>query len=164
MKNICRSYRDGNKFDLEYFSVYLTVRQVLAFTRAHRVAQKIFKEEFSDSTLTSTELKVVSESNEQIRLAELALSELDQDDVDSITSHHACHILLNNSRDFVQRLAKQELIPESEASDLLEDLDEYVGSLLECRKLECRKDRRGSSINFGTQEGASNLDDPLLGS
>ena len=136
----------------------------LAFTRAHRVAQKIFKEEFSDSTLTSTELKILSESNDQIRLAELALSELDQEDVDSITSHYACHILLNNSRDFIQRLAKQELIPESEAGDLLEDLDEYVGSLMECRKLECKRDIGRSSMNSETQEGASDLSSPLLGS
>lgn len=134
----------------------------LALTRAHRFAQKIFLEQFTDIARTPTGEKIIAESNEQISMAGAALDELDQLDVDSITSHFACHILLNISVRYVEKLAKQGLIPEKEASDLLEDLDEYVGRLLDCHKFKCRKTSR-SSLFSENQGEASGLSSPLLG-
>jgi hypothetical protein len=107
-----------------------------------------------------TEEKILAESKEQIELAMSELNALDQLDVDSITSHFACHILLNNSIKNVMQLSRKGLIPESEATHLLEDLNEYVGSLLVCRKLQCRKVRKS---DVETQ-GEIDLATPLLGS
>lgn len=115
--------------------------QSLAFVRAHTVAQKIFREQFSSIPLSPTEENVIFESNEQIKLAESALSEIDQFDVDLITLHFACHILLNISVKYAEKLAKQGLIPEKEASALLQELDTHIGNLLNCRELDCKKVR-----------------------
>lgn len=109
--------------------------------RAHTVAQKIFREQFSSIPLSPTEENVIFESNEQIKLAESALSEIDQFDVDLITLHFACHILLNISVKYAEKLAKQGLIPEKEASALLQELDTHIGNLLNCRELDCKKVR-----------------------
>lgn len=109
--------------------------------RAHTVAQKIFREQFSSIPLSPTEENVIFESNEQIKLAESALSEIDQFDVDLITLHFACHILLNISVKYAEKLAKQGLIPEKEASALLQELDKHIGNLLNCRELDCKKVR-----------------------
>lgn len=106
---------------------------------------------------------VIAESNEQIKLVKSALKDLDQLDVDSITYHFACHILLNQSVKFVERLSRKGLIPEKEDSDMLEDLDEYIGSLLDCQKLACRKTRRSTLFGgTGIQVGDGDLTSPLL--
>lgn len=149
--------------DLQFFSVYLKVRQALAFVRAHRLAQKIFNEQFISTDQTSTQEKVISESNEQIRLAESELSRLDRLEVDSITSHFACHVLLNISMQYVEMLSMKDLIPEQEASGLLADLDECVGRLMDCRKLACIRTGKSSFFPDSSIEGtASDLDSPLL--
>jgi hypothetical protein len=107
--------------------------------RAHRFAQKIYNDQFCSVPLTATQETVIFESNEQIKMAKSALSELDQLDVDSVTSHFACHILLNISVKYTEKLAKHGLIPEEEASDLLEELDELVVTLLSCHEMDCKK-------------------------
>ncbi len=107
----------------------------LAFVRAHRVAQMIFKQDFANDVLTVAEETVLNESNAQIQLAESTLEKLDRSDIHVVVSHFACHILLNKSVHFVEQLAKQNLIPETEASIMLVELDEYIEQLLECEKI-----------------------------
>ncbi|KAL3801649.1 hypothetical protein HJC23_013154 [Cyclotella cryptica] len=165
LKNFHNCWNLGTWFDPGFFSVYLRVRQVLAFVRAHRVAQKIFKEQFSSVPLTPTEESVIFESNEQIKLAESSLSEIDQFDVDSVTLHFACHILLNISVKYTEKLAKQGLIPEKEASVLLQDLDSHIGNLLNCSQMDCKEvsiSVERSLIN--DQEGSDDFSTPLLDS
>ena len=123
-------------------SSHLTqIMHSLAFVQAHRVTQKIFREQFSSVHLSPTEENVIFESKEQIKLAESVLSEIDQFDVDLITLHFACHILRNIRVKYAEKLAKQGLVPEKEASILLQELDNHIGNLLNCRELDCNKVR-----------------------
>lgn len=95
----------------------------------------IFKQDFATEVLTVAEETVLDESNAQIKLAEASLEKLDRSDIHVVVSHFACHILLNKSVHFVEQLAKQNLIPETEASAMLVELDEYIEHLLECEKI-----------------------------
>mmetsp|Transcript_14340 Transcript_14340/g.27909 ORF Transcript_14340/g.27909 Transcript_14340/m.27909 type:complete len:281 (+) Transcript_14340:2448-3290(+) len=131
----CKKACSWNRVDLDFLAVKLQVRQVLAFVRAHRVAQMIFKQDFATEVLTVAEETVLDESNAQIKLAEASLEKLDRSDIHVVVSHFACHILLNKSVHFVEQLAKQNLIPETEASAMLVELDEYIEHLLECEKI-----------------------------
>ena len=73
-------------------------------------------------------------SDEQVALANKALSELDEDDVAMVKSHYACQILLNRSAYYFKKLQKSGLMTEKEAGEFLEEIEGSLFELLECRE------------------------------
>ncbi|KAL7539494.1 hypothetical protein ACHAXR_011486, partial [Thalassiosira sp. AJA248-18] len=129
-----RKYLD---FDLDFFVVQLRVRQILAFIHAHERARRVFKEEFSkagEDSLTAAEKIVLDESDAQVEMAEQALSTLDDDDVAIVKSHYVCQILLNRAAYYFKKLKKHGLMTEREAGEHLEEIEENIQHILECRE------------------------------
>lgn len=126
-------------FDLDFFLINTRVRQILAFTHAHNWARKVFKREFSkagEDSLTPAEKIVMDESDEQVELASEALCQLNETEVAMVKSHYACQILLNRSAYYFQKLQKQGLMTEREAGKFLEEIEENIYDLFECREKE----------------------------
>lgn len=108
----------------------------LPFLRAHRHAQKIFKNEFAGSQLTPAELKVIEESDEQILLAESLLDKIDKYDVTVIKGHLMCQILLQQSVYNVEKLHQKGLLPDEEANEIIENLNVDLQNVFECEQLK----------------------------
>jgi len=126
-------------FESDFHIVQLKVRQILAFVHAHEWARKVFKEEFSKcgkGVLTAAEKIVLDECDEQIKLAENALKELDDEDVQVVKSHYVCHILLNRAAYYFKKLKKHGLMTEREAGMFLEEIEENIYDVLKCRETE----------------------------
>lgn len=120
--------------DFDEFEIWMLVRQSLAFVRAHRRAQKQFEEHFASSPLTAAEKKVLDESKTQVMLAQADLDDIDSIDVERITGHMLCTILLNGGVQYVETLSKQGLIPDKDAGEMLEELDECIENVMVCKK------------------------------
>ena len=126
------------RFDADYTEVHLQVRQILCFTRAHDLAQKIFKEEFAScgkDSLTIAEKIVLDESTAQLALADKTLNSLDKDDVLMTTSHYACQVLLWKSAHYFEKLAERGLVTQKEAGGFLEEIEEDIFDVLQCREV-----------------------------
>ncbi len=95
--------------------------------------------------MTSAEKQIIEESQSQIKLAEADLNNIDQVDVMTVKGHLLTLILLKKSVQFVEKLSRQNLIPEAAASDLLEKLDGYVENVSLCDKLDPDHDGRLST-------------------
>jgi len=140
--NLKKLFRDKNiciDFDRRYFFIHTKVRQILAFTHAHEWARKIFKREFSkagEDYLTPAEKIVMDESDKQVQLASEALCELDETEVAMVKSQYACQILLNRSAHYYQKLHQRGLMTEREAGKVLEEIEDEINDLLECREKE----------------------------
>jgi len=119
------------------FKIRFLVRQNLAFVRAHRHAQQIFQDRFLRvyGKLSPAESQIIQESQAQIRKAEADVNDIDQEDVLSVKGHLLSLILLNNSIQYVERLSRQKLIPEAQASELLQVLDGLVEDTWVCEEL-----------------------------
>mmetsp|Transcript_26297 Transcript_26297/g.56470 ORF Transcript_26297/g.56470 Transcript_26297/m.56470 type:complete len:997 (-) Transcript_26297:1437-4427(-) len=124
--------------DLDFFLINLKVRQILLFTQAHQWARKIFKQEFSkgNGCLTAAEKIVMDESDGQVEMAVGTLSKFDEMDVAMVKSHYVCQILLNRAAYYFKKLKKHGLMTEREAGEILEEIEENIYDLLECRKTE----------------------------
>jgi len=130
------STRKTGAIDMKYFKVCLVVRQILPFLRAHRHAQKIFKNEFAGAQLTPAEAKVLEESDEQISLAESLLEKIDKYDVTVIKGHLMCQILLQQSVYNVEKLHQKGLLPDDEANEIIENLNVDLQNVFECEQLD----------------------------
>ena len=95
--------------------------------------------------MTSAEKQILEESQAQIKFAEADLNNIDQVDVMTVKGHLLTLILLKKSVQFVEKLSRQNLIPEAAASDLLEKLDRYVENVSLCDKLDPEHDGRLST-------------------
>lgn len=122
--------------DVDEFSVWMLVRQSVAFVRAHRQAQKEFEEHFASSPPTLAEEKVLEESKTQVLLAEGDLDGIDRDDVERIKGLMLCRILLNEAVQYVETLSKQNLIPVKDAGEVLEELGECIENVTICKKFD----------------------------
>jgi len=133
-RKCCRGF---DFLDPVNFRIRFLVRQNLAFVRAHRHAQQIFQDRFLRvyGKLSSAEAQIIQESQAQIRKAEADVNDIDQEDVLSVKGHLLSLILLNNSIQYVERLSRQKLIPEAQASELLEVLDGLVEDTWVCEQL-----------------------------
>jgi len=119
-------------FDTDAFKVWLLVRQALAFVRAHSLARTEFEEHFCSMIPTSEEEKVIEESNAQCALAQADLDDIDREDVARIRGHKMCRIILNDAIKYIDELAHQELIPEKDAGETLDQLNEYIDYVTVC--------------------------------
>ncbi len=125
-------------FDQEFFVASFKVRQITAFTIAHEWAKKTFKREFSkcgDGELTEAEEAVLNESDEQVKLADAALSKLDATDVKLLTGRYACQILLNRAAYYIAELEEHGFMSGREAGELLDELHGHISDLFETHEM-----------------------------
>lgn len=124
------------------------IEQIIAYTYAHELARKAFKREFIKAeqvTLTESEKVVLYESEQQVKLAEEKLSKFDIVHVKTVRSHYACQILLNRAASCYKDQLNHGLITEMEAGTLLEEIEEHISNLVECREtVHDEKDSDGS--------------------
>ena len=74
-------------------------------------------------------------SDEQVRLANASLAKLDEVDVGVVKSHYVCQILLNRAAYYLNKLKKHGLMSEKEAAGFLEEIQENLKHLLECKEV-----------------------------
>ena len=95
----------------------------------HKLLSLLF---FSVASLLVLLLSTVRESAGQVRLAEDALEEFDEKEVQQIKSHYACNIILSSAAAYYERLSKQGLISEREAGEFLEEIETEILHTKEC--------------------------------
>ena len=125
------------EFNSQFQEECFQIEQILAFTYAHELARKSFKREFIKSeqvNLTEAEKVVLFESEQQVTLAEEALSKFDVVHVNTVRSHYACQILLNRAAYCYKDQLSHGLITEMEAGTLLEEIEGHISNMLECRE------------------------------
>ena len=128
-------------FDLDFYIVGIKVRQILAFIGAHDWAKRHFTREFSkdgfqniSDHLTDVEKTILKESDEQVRLAKEALTQLGATDVKIVTSHYLCQILLNRAAHHLEQLKEHGLMSDKEAGDYLEEIEVQMSKLFKYHK------------------------------
>jgi hypothetical protein len=131
-----RRHVDSN---LDFLTVSLKVRQILAFKGAHEWARKKFERAFSEcgeDQLTEAEKVVLDESDEQVRLADESLRKLEAEDVTMVTSHYACQILLNRAASYLTELEEQGFMTEAEAGEFLDEIQVNISQLYRYQKVD----------------------------
>ncbi len=121
--------------ELEHFGTLYLVQEVLAFIKAHSIAEAAFKDLSqgdANGELTQAEIIVLQESVAQVRLAKDALKEFDEKEVQQIKSHYACNIILNRAAAYYERLSEQGLMSEREAGEFLEEMEKEILHTKEC--------------------------------
>ena len=148
----------NHDFDLDFYTVGLKVRQILAFISAHDWAKRHFIREFSKDGdhLTDVEKIVLKENDEQVRLAKEALSQLGATDVKIVTSHYLCQILLNRAAHHLKQLNDHGLMSDREAGDYLEEIEVMVSNLFKYHK-KTKKMSNTSKANILAQAPAELL-------
>lgn len=123
-------------FDLDFYTVGIKVRQILAFIGAHDWAKRHFTREFSKDSfqnitdhLTDVEKLILKENDEQVLLAKEALTQLGATDVKIVTSHYLCQILLNRAAHHLEQLKEHGLMSDKEATDYLEEIEVQLSKL-----------------------------------
>ncbi|KAL3804615.1 hypothetical protein ACHAW5_000089 [Stephanodiscus triporus] len=141
-----RRHVDSN---LDFFTVSLLVRQILAFKGAHEWARKNFEKAFSkcgEDQLTEAEKVVLDESDEQVRLADEALSKFDTGDVTMVTSHYACQILLNRAASYLTKLEEHGLMTDREAGTFLDEIQMNISQLFRYHEVDDQMSDHRKSI------------------
>lgn len=128
---LCRDFEKG-LFSIDQMEVWLLTRQALAFVRAHKHAEFEFLANVASTPATQAEMMVIEESKTQSALAVADLDSLDPLDKDRIKGHMLCRIILNECISYVDTLSKQQLIPEIDASSMLDILNAYVEDIVIC--------------------------------
>jgi hypothetical protein len=109
-----------------------------AYTSAHKRAQWFFQEQLGDvnADLSEAGKIVLQESNKQIELAQSDLNEkVDVEVVKKVVSHKFCKILLTRGVHYIEKLTTHGLLKDSEAEEIVEELDEHLEHVLTCDKL-----------------------------
>eukprot|EP00525_Craspedostauros_australis_P004854 CAMPEP_0198129224 /NCGR_PEP_ID=MMETSP1442-20131203/51219_1 /TAXON_ID= /ORGANISM="Craspedostauros australis, Strain CCMP3328" /LENGTH=259 /DNA_ID=CAMNT_0043789579 /DNA_START=24 /DNA_END=803 /DNA_ORIENTATION=- len=116
----------------------LKIERSLAFMAAHKFAQKYFLKEFGNSQTEFSEAGkvVLEESSTQMAKAAEILKECDPREVELISSHKLCMILLNSGIMYVGKILHIGLLKDSEAEHWVERLEEQLEHVLACNQVE----------------------------
>lgn len=114
----------------------LFVEQAMAFVSAHKRAQFFFKSQIMDggrADIVEAAKVVMAESQKEIERATNDLdTKLDRKVVQLAASHKFCKILLNRGVKYVEKLASYGLLKESEAEELVEEIEEMLDNVISC--------------------------------
>jgi hypothetical protein len=150
-----------------YRKTRTAVMRALAFSEAHRIAEKRLKfyvdsfasismeEEFTTSTSRSateivrsaTEI-VLDESAKQVAEAQKILDSIPCEQLQSMISHYACTILLHRLATFVERNSGDGILTKKEAMVFLKRIDRSVQATHTCN---CNADPPGTCETFETE-------------
>lgn len=112
----------------------LRIERCLCFMSAHRWAQKFFRREFenAESELSEYGKRVINESKAQYDLAEEELKTCDPKDVEIVSSHKFCSILLNSAVYYISKLVRAGLLKDEEAEHMVEQLEHNLDEVRSC--------------------------------
>ena len=144
----------------------LYVEEAMAFVSAHKRAQFFFKEQImigAGADIVEAGKVVLAESQKEIERATNDLDKtLDRKVVHLAASHKFCKILLNRGVAYVDKLAGFGLLKESEAEEMVEELEELLDHVISC-DLEHHKgemdvvyDDVGGGLNEGSRPSTLN--------
>jgi len=122
-----RTRGDGAKspeFQVVRFQVLLS----MAMIGAHDVARETFEKEFS-SRYPDEANTVLQESRDQTAKAEAKIAEYDTKDVDAVTEHLFCIMLLNRGSKYIEHLVSCGLLSEKEGQAALEKTEKLSEKL-----------------------------------
>jgi hypothetical protein len=125
--------------EVDHFQMLYLIQELLAFIKAHEIAEKVFKDISQGDgkdELSRAENIVLRESFDQVLRAEKALDEFDENEVQQIKSHYACHIILNKAAAYYEKLSRQGLMTEREAGEFLCEMESSIRHLNECQESE----------------------------
>jgi hypothetical protein len=125
-----RKVRDNLKNNLKR----LKIERCLCFMAAHRWAQRFFRREFenAESELSESGKRVIKESQVQYDKAEAELKTSDPKDVEIVSSHKFCAILLNSGVYYVSKLVRSGLLKDDEAEHIVENLEHNLEKVRSC--------------------------------
>lgn len=105
-------------------SVRFEVNLAIAFLEAHARARKVFSQDFAgvQGNLSAVEAKVLGESEDECKVAQLFLSSLPEEKVKIYVSHILSIVVLNRLVKDVENLASQSFLKETEADEFLENI------------------------------------------
>lgn len=114
----------------------LKIERCLCFMSAHRWSQRFFRREFenAESELSESGKRVISESQQQYDLCENELKSSDPKDVELVSSHKFCSILLNSGVYYVSKLKRAGLLKDDEAEKIVEDLEHNLEKVQSCNE------------------------------
>lgn len=130
---------DDRAHTLKYQKLRLDVLRALAFIEAHEDALKKFTGQFADSDgeFRESEKTVVDEVKAEMQLAREVLETSDKRDVDVITSHYFCIILLNQWAKYVEKLHDGGILMDREATAYIEKAEKSLDYARHCSG-ECK--------------------------
>jgi hypothetical protein len=126
----------GAQKNIKYTIKRLKIERSMNFMAAHREAQKYVSKEFenSSSELSEAARIVINESTQQYQLAEAVLHSYKRADVESVTSHKFCTILLNSGQHYISKLVKRGLLKDDEAEHWVKDIEHNLEHVLACNE------------------------------
>ena len=130
--------KKGEKIDMTPLENDVYAQDVIhaasAFIEAHQRAQKAFKTEFCyGQSLSDDEIEVLSESEEQVKLAEESIFLFRFERRHIHMAHLMCTILLHNAADYVAELNHQGLLLDQETEHYLEEIEHDILRIDKCK-------------------------------
>ena len=116
----------------------LRIERALSFMAAHRWAETFFRREFenAESELSESGKRVIRESQIQYDKAEDELKASDPKDVELVSSHKFCSILLNSGVYYVGKLVRAGLLKDDEAEHIVEDVEHNLEQVKSCHQTD----------------------------
>lgn len=110
----------------------LDVNRGIAFLEGHELARRLFEQEFCGEEVTNCQKLVLRESLIESEKARKMLSKLNDGDVQHVMSHAMSLIMLNKASRFVEKILERGLLHETEATEKIEEIEEYIEALRVC--------------------------------
>jgi hypothetical protein len=106
----------------------------MCYMAAHKSAQSYIAHEFENAAneLSEAAKIVINESQEQWLLAEAVLHKYKHEDVQIVTSHKFCTILLNSGQHYVSKLVQHGLLKDDEAEHWVKEIEHHLEHVLGC--------------------------------
>ena len=132
----CTKWHHGDDLanTLKYQKFRINVLRALAFIEAHEEALNKFTAQFvdSDGGFRESEKTVVDEVKAETQLARELLETSDKRDVDMITSHYFCTILLNQAAKYIEKLHEEGVLLDREATAYIDRIEKSLDYARHC--------------------------------
>jgi hypothetical protein len=158
--NSKRYQGDARGHTSKYQQQRIDVLRALSFIKAHEEALEKFKAQFEDpdGSFCESEQRVVDEVKAEMASAREVLKSCDKHDLNMITSHYFCTILLNQMAAYIEKLLDGGILMDREATTYLEGVEKSLEYAKHCSG-ECR---RGRSPDFDEENGKRSTKDNLV--
>lgn len=134
MSLVERLWSKASISNIKYTIKRLKIERSMNFMAAHAEAQQYVLKEFENaaSELSEAARIVINESKEQWQLAEAVLHTYKREDVESITSHKFCAILLNAGQHYITKLVKRGMLKDDEAEHWVKEIEGHLEHTYAC--------------------------------
>ncbi|KAL7551579.1 hypothetical protein ACHAWF_014765 [Thalassiosira exigua] len=119
----------------EFSIIRFTVKLCMALIEAHRIAEDQFEKRFLRKYPAEAS-KVIGESRAQVLMARESVVEIDVKDVEVVTEHVLCTILLNKRSKYLEDLLTAGLLSEKEVQKQLDLIEKKLDAIHRCSEFE----------------------------